>query len=840
MQYADFFEAVTGYRPYPYQAALAEGPWPTVLDVPTGLGKTAAVVVAWLWRRLRGDSGTGRRLVYCLPMRVLVEQVQGDAEAWCARAEQRFAAAERARPEVHLLMGGAVAKAKGWDERPGSDAILVGTQDMLLSRALNRGYGMSRYRWPLAFGLLNGDCQWVFDETQLMGVAVETSAQLHGLRRALGTYGPAGSLWMSATLGQGQLDTVDHARPASGWPRHALTEADRQHERVRQRTEAKKRLARLDAAVLDKKSQAGHAAAVAAEVLAAHQQRGGLTLVVVNRVERAQELRRALLKAGLDATALALVHARFRRGDRSQHERFLDRDRTDDRVVVATQAVEAGVDVSARTLFTELAPWPSLVQRMGRCNRYGEVDDAAVRWIDIDSDDKDGLALPYDAASLNEARALLGRVAESGGDAGPASLGRIEYQPPEVVRPVLRRRDVLDLFDTTPDLCGNDVDVSRFVRDGDDTDCRVFWRELSADGPGRDLSRARREELCPVSIRAINEFLPKLARKRPKAGKELAPRLRAWVWDGLDEQWAQVDRARPGQEVLLDVVAGGYDPALGWTGEVMPKLAVPEIVPAAGEDTGPAESMAGDPDTATGCWVPLTAHLGHVEAEAGRLAEGLGLPGLVDLRDVLAVAGRWHDVGKAHPAFQQKLLGPLAENELPSEPGPWAKSGHNRRWERDERPGFRHELASALAWLAAAENPAGGSGIGDGHDQRDIDLIAYLVAAHHGKVRLSIRSLPNEPAPREPGRLFARGVWDGEELPAVTLPTGDTLGPIALDLSCMQLGAGSWLERTLALRDDPALGPFRLAVLEGVVRIADWRASHKEQTGGYPNGGDHA
>jgi CRISPR-associated endonuclease/helicase Cas3 len=45
----------------------------------------------------------------------------------------------------------------------------------------------------------------------------------------------------------------------------------------------------------------------------------------------------------------------------------------------------------------------------------------------------------------------------------------------------------------------------------------------------------------------------------------------------------------------------------------------------------------------------------------------------------------------------------------------------------------------------------------------------------------------------------------------------------------MQLGEGSWLERMLALRDDPALGPFRLAFLEAAVRIADWLASDKER-----------
>jgi len=36
----------------------------------------------------------------------------------------------------------------------------------------------------------------------------------------------------------------------------------------------------------------------------------------------------------------------------------------------------------------------------------------------------------------------------------------------------------------------------------------------------------------------------------------------------------------------------------------------------------------------------------------------------------------------------------------------------------------------------------------------------------------------------------------------------------------------SWLARTLALRDDEDHGPFKLAYLETLVRVADWRGSH--------------
>lgn len=55
MRYTEFFMRATrtkeepnGMKPFPYQCQLAESPWPELLDVPTGMGKTAAVTLAWL------------------------------------------------------------------------------------------------------------------------------------------------------------------------------------------------------------------------------------------------------------------------------------------------------------------------------------------------------------------------------------------------------------------------------------------------------------------------------------------------------------------------------------------------------------------------------------------------------------------------------------------------------------------------------------------------------------------------------------------------------------------------------------------------------------------------
>lgn len=107
------------------------------------------------------------------------------------------------------------------------------------------------------------------------------------------------------------------------------------------------------------------------------------------------------------------------------------------------------------------------------------------------------------------------------------------------------------------------------------------------------------------------------------------------------------------------------------------------------------------------------------------------------------------------------------------------------------------------------------------------DLTAYLVAAHHGKVRLSIRPAPDESRPEDadPDLRFALGIVNGDVLPEVQTPVG-TVPSVSLDLASMELGAeDSWTDAALRLRDDTELGPFRLGFLEALLRVADWRAS---------------
>lgn len=803
MNYDDFFAAATqGLSPFPYQRSVAEdAQFPWFIDVPTGAGKTAAVVLGWLWRRRHHplDSvkqNTPRRLAYCLPMRVLVEQTVEAARAWLANLDLLAEMPDHpGRVSVHQLMGGEVQK--DWDAWPEADAILVGTQDQLLSRALNRGYALSRYRWPMQFGLLNSDCLWVMDEVQLMGPGLTTTLQLQALRERLQTDGPAASLWMSATIQPARMSTVD-GPPATSFAERTLTISldDAEHLSLSTRLTATKPLA-YSGLSLSKETKAGHARAIAEQVLEAHRA-NSLTLVILNQVARAQAVATALGKAGTSGEVI-LLHSRFRPPERQVlQSRLASPLPPEGRIVVATQTVEAGVDISARVLFTELAPWASLVQRFGRCNRRGEwaaADGCQVRWMDLDAETEGAPYVPGDLAASREA--LSGLT-----DVGIEALRQFTDHSAPAPTQVLRRKDLLDLFDTTSDLAGNDVDVSPYIRDAEDLDVSVLWRDLS-DEQGMAMAPAP-HELCPVSVTRFREFLPTLQKRQ------------AWprVWDGLSEGWIALrpDSLRPGLVLLIDTQGGGYDPTLGW----WPDAEVVAPVSPLSEEQGNLsnDGYGDDQMSMVGTFVSLSQHLTDAAAALESLVS-LSAPDEAVLA-ALRKAALWHDVGKAHPHFQDRLLQALAPDDPRRSEGPWAKSEYSSAGhEKDtERPHFRHELASALSLLEHG---------GD-------DLTAYLVASHHGKVRLSLRSLPGERLPGD-DRQFARGVWDGDVLPPVTLGDGTVVPETTLSLRLMQLGASetglSWLERMLALRD--RYGPFRLAYLEALLRVADWRASAKER-----------
>ncbi len=786
-----------GATPYDFQRVVAEEGLPEVLDVPTGGGKTPAIMLGWLYRRLlHPDAGvrdaTPTRLIWCMPLRTLTRQTADLARLWVDALDLTDSV------DVHTLMGGQPVDIESLRVHPHRPAIVLSTIDMALSRALNRGYLASRFAWPIDFALFNSDCHWVFDEIQLMGVALTTSRQLHGLRDSLGTAKAHGSTWMSATVPEGSLNTIDAPKAPAPLP---LSDRDRRDEQLKKRLDANKLLVCRE--VDDPKKFAAGLADIA---LAEHRP-GTLTLVTVNTVDTAQQVAHRLGKAvaaqGGSAPDVVVVHSRFRAGDRDVALRRLLGDRPPGGLIaVCTQVVEAGIDVSATTLVTECAPWSSIVQRAGRCNRTGNDKDARLIVV------KPVKPGPYTAGDIEEAW-----VAASGLHAtlvSPTTLAektvRTGRRPPLT----LRRKDLLDLFDTAPDLSGNDIDVSRFIREDRDLDVAIAWRSFDLDDLDSIGPRPSGVETCPVTITAAREFVraprPAFVQDALLSARDRR-RASTAVW-----RHATLDDVRPGTTLVVPSSVGGYTPEAGFdprsTAPVSPIPTVEAAHPAQDDDV----SNADDRSTTDFAMVTLDRHLLDTQAAAIELCHLLRVDS--DTAATIARAGRLHDLGKAHPAFQAALHSTLGSS-LDTRSLVLAKSGRRSplRYEDDQRRGFRHELMSVLVLIEQPDLASDG--------ELDADLVTYLVAAHHGRIRLGLRALPHEPDDQ------VLGVRRGDHLDPVDLGDGLASAPSTVDLSLTLLGehAGrpSWSARALGLLSEH--GPFRLAWMEMLVRIADWRAS---------------
>ncbi|MEZ6128615.1 MAG: DEAD/DEAH box helicase [Planctomycetaceae bacterium] len=870
LTYPAWFSKLTRHsKPRAWQSDLGrqETPCSKLLRIPTGMGKTEGVLSTWLYHRIvRGDQSWPTRVVWCLPMRVLVEQTVEVAKSIASRVDNP--------PGVGVLMGG--EDMEEWFLQPERPWILIGTQDMLLSRALNRGYASGRARWPTEFGLLNQDALWVMDEVQLMDVGLATSAQLQAYRDqdAEKSLRPCFTWWMSATLQPEWLHSIDTASVFDTWAAAPC---------IVPPTDRTGGLWDISKSVKADAIDAKDSRAFADRVLAEHEQTepgefGRITLVVCNTVDRACETHAAIAKAGTDAE-LHLVHGRFRPHEReSWREDFLSRSsctKAVNRIIVATQVVEAGVDISAGCLVTELAPWPNLVQRFGRCARYGGEGRAVV--IDRGQDEK--MAPPYDPDSLASAWAAVRTLKDVGikrleeneeqlDNDGRASL--YPYEPAHL----LMRNEFDELFDTTPDLTGADLDISRFIRSGEERDVKVFWIDLPKEEPPNRKRQPQRSELCSVPFLKARDWL---CGKETQSNRKPALRnsMRAWVWDWLDGDWVPVrrDSLLPGRIVCVAASCGGYTAEQGFSPES--NAAVPVVdIDRHRTDAADANDLQHDGEPLSlNEWKTIACHGDEVVQSVTRIGSEMKLP--QELLRILKLAARWHDIGKSHPAFQG-AIGNAADDPRPPRQdlakGPsaaWLKPPGTYRIHiddihKEDRPSLRHELASALALFSAVKlyQPDHPALLGPwkdvfeamGHDREmtavltsppaeirevlectpaEFDLLVYLVASHHGKVRVALHASPADQEfqanPPDERGLPIRGIRNNDCLPAIALsPNGDMLPELPLSLSPAALGlsketGASWRERSQSLLSTH--GPGRLALLEAILRAADVEAS---------------
>ena len=870
------FRILAGFEPMRWQQRLLEmllrGEVPTAVALPTGLGKTS-VMALWLIARAFG-APLPRRLVYVVDRRVVVDQASTEARKLrCRLAEpsvqpvlqrlrEGLGLGDAAKLVVSTLRGGLMDDA-AWRVDPAAAAIIVGTVDMIGSRLLFEGYGVSRRMRPLQAGLLGCDTLLVLDEAHLVPPfaallrSIAEDASLHGSTPE-GLVPGLRLMTLSATGGEVSDTAV-----------FGLEVEDAKEELVKHRLRAVKRLCVTEA--VPRKDLPGRLAKQA-KSLAGSAEKAARVIVFCDRRTDAQQVVEQLNAQASGPAVHLLVgerrgHERARATAELEKEGFLAGSPRPERpaVLVATAAGEVGADLDADHMVGDVVAFERMVQRLGRVNRRGGDDRAAkVVLIPVAPEARPDCEQAAREARGAKALQLLQHLPRNGDtfDVSPGALDELQCDPtlagsraeattPAPLRPALTRA-LIEAWSLTglAEHTGR-PEIAPWLRGWveEPPEARLFWRRFL---PWRgDERRPVAHEVAeffehaspaPVEIveapvwRAVEVLKTRgrtlLGSEEPPetpAALVLTPALeleRALTLGDLGRLDPKNDLAKlAGRLVALSSVLGGLtdDGLLDGTVEGVapdgPSAAkgigctadapegmkgVPLRFTAGSPDAAapPEEGwveahawplkldMEGAPERMLRIWTPehakadpalarraqtLADHAAAVEKEVIAITERLGLPEAY--RDVLRLAARLHDAGKAAPRWQDAF-------SAPKEGGPYAKTAA-RRVDQRLLGHYRHEfgsLADAMRDPALCHLPA---------DLRDLAL--HLIAAHHGRARPVIGT---DGAPMMPTRA--------EELARET----------ALRFARLQ---HRW-------------GPWGLAWWEALLRLADAAASAKQET----------
>ncbi len=388
------FETLTGHSPFRWQRRLfndhfVKGDIPAALDLPTGLGKTSVMAV-WLLARAQG-ARLPRRLVYVVDRRAVVDQATEEAE----RLRNNLSAVPDLKTSLGLgnsslpisTLRGQFIDNRDWLADPAAPAIIVGTVDMIGSRLLFEGYGVSRKMRPYHAGLLGADTLVVLDEAHLVPPFEKL---LETIEAGRDEFGPRAEedrniiplfklLSLSATGRERQGDTF------------RLSNDDLGDKIIKKRLDAIKA---VEFVSVDHENLED-TLADQAWLLTAKGEMNVRCLVYCDRRETAEETQNAIKKLSdgdrKKGIAKVAVETELFVGARRVRERddaknwlvrngFLAGSEAPRKpaFLIATSAGEVGVDLDADHMICDLVPWERMVQRLGRVNRRGERGDTNV------------------------------------------------------------------------------------------------------------------------------------------------------------------------------------------------------------------------------------------------------------------------------------------------------------------------------------------------------------------------------------------------------------------------------------------------------------------------------
>ena len=375
--------------PFPWQVELLKrfenGSDVGVLDIPTGLGKTSVMAI-WLVARTLG-ARLPRRLAYVVDRRAVVDQATDVALGLRAFVEENQAIKEQlrlnGRPLPISTLRGQHVDNREWLADPTLPAIIVGTVDMVGSRLLFEGYGISRKMRPYHAGMLGADTLVVLDEAHLVSPFEKL---LEAIADGAEQFGPRGKA-ARALIPSFKLLSLSATGRASNRPSLGLSANDFDHPIVDRRLWAQKRIS-LKPMKDDEKLPV--VLATEAWGLAGSGRRSDRIIIFCDKRKDAESVKAEIeqiakgdVKIGRPAVEiepLELFVGGRRVFEREQAAKKLkslgfiggyQAQSTKARFLIATSAGEVGVDLDADHMVSDLVTWERMIQRLGRVNRRG-------------------------------------------------------------------------------------------------------------------------------------------------------------------------------------------------------------------------------------------------------------------------------------------------------------------------------------------------------------------------------------------------------------------------------------------------------------------------------------
>lgn len=591
--FAPFYEAVTGHRPFAWQQRLVDdivdqGSWPDDVHAPTGAGKSAVIEVHAYVNALHG-WGDGprvpRRLAICVNRRAIVDQHHVAAQR-LATALATNTGAEGAVGEVsrgllrlqarHVVSGdvgdplwvanlrGGVSPSREWLDDITACGIVAVTPDIWGSRALFSGYGVRSLARGREAGSLVVDTVLVLDEAhltrQLRHTAEAIRAQTADTSDALGI--PA--LQVVATT----------ATPAAHSTRRVgVLPEDLEHDaELARRLTATKPVEYVEAVVPSGKASAGYVKSLVREAVELERaltptDRPGTAGVFVGRVDTAVRVS-AALRQEVGADSVKTWVGRMRpldlQAERAAHPGLFTVE-GDPRVrfLVATQTVEVGVDLDLAGLVTELAPPADLVQRSGRINRLGCRRESPIRVVGPARSQITDYA-PYAQDDLVAGFELVERLTGHPDGFAPMRVAAESVFPSGLRRNLttLRQPESHDLACTSDAVAESD-ELAFWLRDSLDEEADPVNIVMRTSLPEDDAVAAAL--LTKTAPSAVEMYPTRLLEARrilqTVSVDEWRPRM--FVWQEEKAVIGSVDDLRPGAVVIIDARALTVSKVLG-------------------------------------------------------------------------------------------------------------------------------------------------------------------------------------------------------------------------------------------------------------------------------------